>query len=106
MLFSKTEERQIQDSVVNLSHPPILQAVKIKKTEGLLRKGTILGFNEITKEYEPYVAHENIVVLTKDINTDIDDMAQVIRHGVLNSASIEVDKSKIALLAKNAIYIF
>jgi hypothetical protein len=105
VLFNKTEARQTQESVVNLSHPPILQAVKVKQ-KGVLTKGTILGLDEATGEYDLLDNHTVVAVLTKDIDTDIDEIAQVLRHGVLNSQLMEISKLEIALLAKNNIYIF
>lgn len=81
--------------VIDFSHPPIVQAMKVKANQGELPAGLIVAL-DVNGEVVPYnpagqaPVNDPIGVLVYGIDTTKETVGSVLRHGVVVKASLKV----------------
>lgn len=81
--------------VIDFTHPPLVQAMKVKADQGELPAGLIVAL-DVNGEVVPYNPAEEapvndpIGVLVYGIDTTKETVGNVLRHGVVVKASLKV----------------
>ena len=110
MEFSTTTEKTYAKPVVNLAHPPIIRAGKFAAGQRVLPAGTVLTVNEdgdyIKYDTDAFGTSGICAVLTKELDTDTNNLGSVLRHGMVTLEKLDVQTEEIiTALEKNTIYI-
>ncbi|MEM1542874.1 MAG: hypothetical protein QXV82_09625 [Ignisphaera sp.] len=89
------QEFKAATQVIDFSHPPIVQAMKVKANQGELSAGLIVAL-DANGEVVPYDSagsspvNEPVGILVYGIDTSKETVGNVLRHGVAVKASLKV----------------